>query len=254
MNIVEIVAYFFIYAFLGWVCEDIYCGVPAKKFINRGFLYGPYCPIYGFGAILVLYPLEKVREYPVLVFILGIIITSTLEYFASYIMEAIFHMRWWDYSQYKFNIKGRVCLLNAILFGLLSLVAIYFIHPFIKSRVEAIPSHILTIIVGLASIGFVMDLFFTVKNLFMQKRIYEKAYAAYATLKERFEADKEAHKESLHEWAKHEPEYEALKELKDKVKANVKTHLSKAYPKRELRGPFGAIQHIIQEAREELGK
>jgi uncharacterized membrane protein len=84
MEFVYAYAYFILYAFLGWVCEDLYCGIPAKKFINRGFFYGPYCPIYGVGALLVLYPLLFVKDYPILVFILGVIITSTLEYIAVF--------------------------------------------------------------------------------------------------------------------------------------------------------------------------
>ena len=98
MEFVYAYAYFILYAFLGWVCEDLYCGIPTKKFINRGFFYGPYCPIYGVGALLVLYPLLFVKDYPILVFVLGVIITSALEYITSWVMEILFKTRWWDYS------------------------------------------------------------------------------------------------------------------------------------------------------------
>lgn len=125
--------------FLGWVCEDLYCGIPAKKFINRGFFYGPYCPIYGVGALLVLYPLLFVKDYPILVFILGVIITSTLEYITSWVMEILFKTRWWDYSKRFMNINGRVCLLNSTLFGIMSIVVVYIIHPVIQDIVLDIP-------------------------------------------------------------------------------------------------------------------
>ena len=139
MEFVYAYAYFVLYAFLGWVCEDLYCGIPAKKFINRGFFYGPYCPIYGVGALLVLYPLLFVKDYPILVFVLGVIITSTLEYITSWVMEILFKTRWWDYSERFMNINGRVCLLNSTLFGIMSIVVVYIIHPVIQDIVLDIP-------------------------------------------------------------------------------------------------------------------
>ena len=115
------ILYFAIYSILGWGCEVIYCSLPAKRFINRGFLNGPYCPVYGIGALIVLYLLEPYKTSPFLVFLLGIFLTSLLEYITSYILEKTFHAHWWDYSKRKYNIYGRVCLLNSTLFGILSL-------------------------------------------------------------------------------------------------------------------------------------
>ena len=84
------VLYFFIYSFLGWVCECIYCGIGARRFINRGFLEGPYCPIYGWGALIVLYALEPFKNNLVLLFFAGMILTSLLEYATSVVMEKCF--------------------------------------------------------------------------------------------------------------------------------------------------------------------
>ena len=103
---------FFAYSFLGWVCECIYCSIPAKKFINRGFLEGPYCPIYGCGAMLVIYLLTPFAAKPLLLFVAGILVTSALEYITSWLMEMFFHTKWWDYSTYPFNINGRICLIS----------------------------------------------------------------------------------------------------------------------------------------------
>lgn len=86
--------YFMIYSFLGWICECIYCSIPAKKLINRGFLSGPYCPIYGFGATAVILALEPVLYQPILLFGCGILVTSALEYITSWAMEALFHTKW----------------------------------------------------------------------------------------------------------------------------------------------------------------
>lgn len=127
---------FFAYSCIGWICECIYCSIPQKRFVNRGFLTGPICPVYGFGALLVLFLLDPLSDYPVAVFILGVLLTSILEYITSVILEALFHMKWWDYSNKKLNIHGRVCLLNSTLFGLLSIALVYVIHPPITHFIE----------------------------------------------------------------------------------------------------------------------
>jgi uncharacterized membrane protein len=124
--------YFFLYSMLGWLCEVVYCSIPAKRFINRGFLNGPYCPIYGFGGLIVIILLSPFAERPLLVFLLGMILTSALEYFTSWAMERLFHAKWWDYSQKRFNINGRVCLLNSLLFGLMGVILLYFVQPLME--------------------------------------------------------------------------------------------------------------------------
>ena len=102
---------FFIYSFIGYICEVIYCFILDKgKFQNRGFLYGPYCPIYGFGAIAIIVLLSKYEQYPIVLFVMGAIVASIIEYITSYLMEKIFNNKWWDYSNKKFNINGRICL------------------------------------------------------------------------------------------------------------------------------------------------
>lgn len=140
MIVLQWIICFFIYAFLGWCCEVVYCSIPKKKFINRGFLVGPICPIYGYGALLVLIPLYQLKEYWYIVLVLGFIITSAIEYFTSWVMEKMFHLRWWDYSEHKFNIKGRVCLLNSSLFAILVMVMVYLIHPLIIKVIDLIPN------------------------------------------------------------------------------------------------------------------
>ena len=112
-NVEKYMIWLFFYSVVGWIYESTLCSVRAHKFINRGFLNGPYCPIYGWGAVLDILILGKVQN-PVLLFFLGAIVTCSLEYFTSYIMEKLFHARWWDYSKRKFNINGRVCLLGAV--------------------------------------------------------------------------------------------------------------------------------------------
>nr|WP_252968758.1 putative ABC transporter permease [Erysipelothrix rhusiopathiae] len=125
--------YWVIYGVIGWIMETLYCSIPEGKFVERGFLNGPIVPIYGFGALFVLSILKPFLDSPILVFVLGFLLTSVLEYITSYIMEKAFGMRWWDYSDYKYNIKGRVCLLNSTMFGVLCVVLVEWIHPIVTN-------------------------------------------------------------------------------------------------------------------------
>ncbi|MBS5950225.1 MAG: putative ABC transporter permease [Clostridium sp.] len=155
--------YFVIYSFLGWICEVIYCSIPAKKFINRGFLKGPICPVYGFGAVFVIYIMTSLNiKSPILIFIFGGIIASVIEFIADLMLEYVFHTRLWDYSNRKFNIKGRVCLLNSTLFSILSLVLMSFIHPIIMSYIKMLSNRALIIIVIICMLLLITDILRTV--------------------------------------------------------------------------------------------
>ena len=110
---------FFFCSMLGWLMEVTCKLFQFHRFINRGFLIGPYCPIYGFGAVFVTLLLSGFSDHPIAVFLLAMLVCGTLEYVTSYVMEKLFHARWWDYSQRKFNLNGRVCANTLIPFGLL---------------------------------------------------------------------------------------------------------------------------------------
>ncbi len=122
---------FFVGSVLGWIMEVICKLIQYHRFINRGFLIGPYCPIYGFGSVLLTVLLTPYVNSSVVVFFMAIIICGTLEYLTSYLMEKLFHARWWDYSQKRFNLHGRVCADTLIPFGFLGLGMIYAVKPFL---------------------------------------------------------------------------------------------------------------------------
>ena len=126
---------FMIYAILGWLMEVTCKLIQYKRFINRGFLIGPYCPIYGYGALLITILLHKYTNDPIVLFIMAIVVCGTLEYLTSYFMEKIYKARWWDYSQKKFNINGRVCLGTIVPFGLLGLLIMYVLNPFFLGKI-----------------------------------------------------------------------------------------------------------------------
>lgn len=149
--------YFFMYAIIGYICEVIYCSIPLKRLVNRGFLHGPYLPIYGFGALLVVVPLMFFNTHPILVFLIAVLLTSSLEYVTSFLLEKIFHTKLWDYSKNFGNINGRVCLLNSTLFGMMGLVATYWLHPALVRLVSGIPSVVLNPLSRVLLLGISID-------------------------------------------------------------------------------------------------
>ncbi len=129
---------FIIYSFLGWLIEVICKLFELKRFVNRGFLIGPICPIYGYGVLGILFLIGSDTKDFLGVFLKSILICSVLEYFTSYLMEKLFKARWWDYSKRKFNINGRICLETMIPFGILGTLIVYFINPLFKGLVTKI--------------------------------------------------------------------------------------------------------------------
>ncbi len=149
---------FIIYSFIGWILEIIYTYIKDKKVINRGFLIGPYCPIYGMGCILITLLLKKYYDDPIVLAIMSMIICSLLEYITSYLMEKIFKARWWDYRDRKFNINGRICLETLVPFGLGSLIIMYVVNPFILKLLDIIPDVIIYVVFILIFIMFILDI------------------------------------------------------------------------------------------------
>lgn len=147
---------FLLYSILGWIIELVDLSIIERKLIkNRGFLIGPYCPIYGFGALLMTLFLTKYENDPVVLFFMAIIVTSILEYYTSVILEKIFKARWWDYSNMKFNINGRVLLINSLGFGFFGLILIYCFNPFLFSMFNKINP---TFFAGISIILFIIFL------------------------------------------------------------------------------------------------
>lgn len=150
---------FFIYSFGGWLLESFgsIFNPKVKKFVNRGFLIGPYCPVYGVGVVLVSLLLKNyTTDIPVL-FFLSILICGVLEYFTGYIMEKLFNARWWDYSQKKFNINGRVCLEMLVPFGIAATTILCIINPSLIKLINKLPNLAIHLITAILSIGYICD-------------------------------------------------------------------------------------------------
>ena len=149
--------YFIIISICGWIMEVTLQLIQKHKFADRGFLIGPYCPIYGCGGLLITLCLTGLEEHPVALFSMAILICGILEYATSYTMEKLFHARWWDYSENKYNINGRVCLETIIPFGILGLILIYLVNPFIFDNLSKVPENILNIIAIAVLVLFIAD-------------------------------------------------------------------------------------------------
>ncbi len=171
MNI--IVLCFFIYSILGWICEVFYTKFQDKAWINRGFLIGPYCPIYGIACLIMIIFFNK-HEDIISIFLKIILICGILEYFTSYIFEKIFNARWWDYSEKKFNINGRICLETLLLFGIAGVIFVYFINPFTIKILKMIPNFLISIIDIILIIIFVLDIIISSKIILKFRKFTKK--------------------------------------------------------------------------------
>lgn len=148
---------FIIYSILGWLMEVISIGLEKKKFINRGFLIGPYCPIYGFSSIIMILLFSQYRDDPLVLFILATVVCTFFEYITSFFMEKLFKARWWDYSHQSFNINGRVCLKNSAIFGILGCLLITVINPFVSGILLSISNNLLIYVGSVLLIAFLVD-------------------------------------------------------------------------------------------------
>ena len=148
---------FIIFAFLGWCLEVLYGIYKLKKFVNRGFLIGPLCPIYGVSCV-VLYLLFSYIEDPIELIVISALFCSIVEYLASYILEKIFKVRWWDYSYMRFNINGRICLEMIIPFGLLGFASIYYFVPTALNIVNILSVNNIYILASTLLLLFIIDI------------------------------------------------------------------------------------------------
>ena len=186
-TILYFVAYFIIYSFVGWVLESVYKSVGQRKLVNSGFLIGPVCPIYGTGAILMILTLSSLKNNPILLFISAFFILSILEYIVGFLLEKIFKTKYWDYSNLKFNIKGRVCLKNSIYWGLLGVIFICFINPVVETHIKYIAMPILVYSEMLIGIWMAVDIVISVNEITSFETITNKINELSETIKEKIE-------------------------------------------------------------------
>ena len=158
-SILQWMLFFYIYCFFGWIIESTYVSVCTGNWVNRGFMRGPVIPIYGTGAIIILFAVIPFRTSPILVFIIGTIAASVLEFVTGFVMERIYKVRYWDYSDKPFNLCGYICLFNSLCWGVLSILLIYLVHSWVEKGVLFLNDIVLLSIDSGISSLFIVDLF-----------------------------------------------------------------------------------------------
>lgn len=170
MELYEIILCFFIYGFLGWCTEVAFAAGKEQRFVNRGFLNGPICPIYGVGVVAVVVLLEPYENNLFILYVASIIVVTALEWVTGFILEKLFHSKWWDYSNMPLNLNGYVCLLFSLIWGVACVAIVKWIHPFIFKGVKILPVWFGTILLVLLGIGMLADLYVTVTNILQMNR------------------------------------------------------------------------------------
>ena len=148
---------FMIYSISGWLIEVVAVGIEKRKFINRGFFIGPYCPIYGVSAVIMILTLSNYKNDPLALFILAAFVCTFFEYITSFIMEKLFQARWWDYSNKTFNINGRVCLENSVVFGIFGVILICVVNPFITGFLNTVSNNVIIYISSILLVALIID-------------------------------------------------------------------------------------------------
>ena len=253
--------YFFIYAFIGWVVEVSYHAVTKGKFINRGFLAGPYCPIYGFGAISVIYFLTDIAEKNKLVLFLGSMFIATLiEFVAGFLLEKIFHERWWDYSDRKLNIGGYVCLEFSVIWGMFCFLLYEAVHPLIEKLVGLVPVALIKYLgIGLVII-MTLDLIATIVTLIGLNKEFKTIDKISRDIKKVSDKigvrvyDKTVQIENRQEELRKKPEFieieNRIKDLKERKAQLEEKRILKSFP--NLSNRLGERQREIEELGERI--
>ncbi len=200
--------YFLFYSFLGWAMETVYCSLCQRRFVMRGFLLGPICPIYGVGALLMVLPLSFFKDNLVVFYLVATVTLSAWEYFVGWFLETTTHMKYWDYSHFKFNLKGRITLWVCLWWGVLAYVAVFHIHPWVEHLFSLVPKLWQVVLAAVLFVLLMIDTVTTIRKLALTAKLMSKLEEA----KEELQARAEDTRQELMERA-----VDAREELKDKL-------------------------------------
>lgn len=164
-TIYEVLWIFMIYAVIGWCSEVAYAALDTGKFVNRGFLNGPYCPIYGCGILLVIVVLTPLKENLLILYTGSVVLTSVIEYITGYLLEKVFHNKWWDYSDKPYNVKGYICLKFSLFWGFACTFIVLILHPIIYGILKIISFLVGVIILAVVLVFFAIDCGITIATI-----------------------------------------------------------------------------------------
>ena len=166
--------YFMFYSFAGWCVETAYCCIQEKRWVARGFLYGPFCPIYGVGVLLMILFFTPFQDHLLLFYLVATVVMSCWEYFVGWFLEATTHIKYWDYSDRRFHLKGRVCLSISLCWGMLSYVAIFLLHPPVARLFETIAPWLRYVLAGVLFALLAVDAASTIRKLTLVTRLMNR--------------------------------------------------------------------------------
>lgn len=249
---IEFLFYFHVYAFLGWCVEVIYQQLKRGKFINRGMLAGPYCPIYGFGMLLLISFTEPIDDNFFALLLASALFCTVLELAVGLTLDIIFHERWWDYSEEPFNIGGYVCLRFSIIWGIAGAVVMKELHPFVENLMEFLPDTLLVILTAGLSVSILVDTVLTVvqiKGLDRQVDELVKLYEVHENMRKfsdrigRRISDSTAKTSSKVKAILEDPEFQERANQARERLTRVQKRLIRSYP--NLRGNRSELQENI---------
>ena len=246
---------FFVYGFMGWCTEVAYAAAKQGKFVNRGFLNGPICPVYGIGVGVVVQFLTPVENNLVLLYISSTILVTVIEGITGFLLEKIFHNKWWDYSEQPLNIGGYVCVLFSLIWGVFCVLIVKIIHPLIYKVLTMIPLVLGIVVMACLAVGLLADLYVTASGILKMNRRLEAMEKIAAELKELSDKVGENIYENVMEGMEFREEKKArIEELKEKYeemaenRTKVGERLVKAFPKMQV----GQHKEIFEELRERI--
>jgi uncharacterized membrane protein len=179
VHIFDLFILFAAYSFIGWAWESALFTVQERKFVNRGFLNGPLCPIYGFGGLLLVWALEGRTNNLLVLFVAAIVLTTALECLTAILLEKLFNDKWWDYSMFPLNLKGRISLISSLVFGVMSVLLIKYMHPFARDMTGRLAPLAKHIFVAVLAVYLLVDISLTVRHeLILSGRLGELRGAA----------------------------------------------------------------------------
>lgn len=170
--------YFIAYSFLGWCVETTYCCICERRWVARGFLYGPICPIYGVGVLLMILFFAPLAGNLVVFYVTATVVMSAWEYLVGWFLETTTHIKYWDYSDKPFNLKGRICLQISLCWGVLSYITIFWIHPQVVGLFARIPIWLRYSLAGSVMTLLLVDTVTTIRHLALTASLMTKLEAA----------------------------------------------------------------------------
>ena len=228
MGLYEVLLSFFVYAFLGWCTEVAFAAVKTGKFVNRGFLNGPLCPIYGVGVVLVVLLLMPVHQNLVLLYVASTVLVTVLEGLTGFFMDKIFHHKWWDYTDQPLNIGGYVCLPFSLVWGVCCVLIVRVIHPVVGRGISALPVPLGIVFIVILEIALFADLGVTASSILKLNRqldAMEKIAAELRELSDKVGANIYENVTDVMEF--HEKAQETLEEVTEEGRRRMEEHVQK---------------------------